>query len=87
MPGYQRFDSMAVDSEGNIWVGTLVTGVVTVISPNGVVIDEIKFPDTHVTNLCFGGSDLRTVYVTLAQTGRLAMLRWPVPGLALNFTA
>ena len=37
------------------------------------------------TNICFGGTDLRTVYITLSGTGRLVSATWPHPGLALNY--
>jgi len=43
--------------------------------------------DEMVTNLCFGGEDLLTAYVTLGGTGRLIRCRWPQPGLALEFSA
>ena len=33
LPGYQRFDSLALDAEGNICVATLVTGCITVVAP------------------------------------------------------
>jgi gluconolactonase len=91
LPGHQAFDSLAVDSEGNICVGTLVTGCLTVISPDGRGVIQYRLPDgmedAMVTNVCFGGADLRTVYVTLAESGRLVRGRWPVPGLPLAFSA
>lgn len=84
LPGYQRFDSMAVDAEGNICVATLMSGCVTVISPAGAVLRQVKMPDCYVTNICFGGPQLRTAYITLAETGRLASMPWSEAGLALN---
>ena len=42
-------------------------------------------PDPLTTNVCFGGDDLRTAYVTLSATGRLVSTTWPVPGLPLAF--
>lgn len=84
--GYQRFDSLAVDAEGNICVATLVTGAVTVIAPHGEVIRQVRFPDPHTTNICFGGADLRTAYVTLSGTGQLVALDWDgPPGLRLTY--
>jgi len=85
LPGYQRLDSLAIDSDGNICVGTLITGVVTVISPEGRVLRTVAMPDTHVTNICFGGADMSTAYITLSGTGQLAATRWPTPGLPLHF--
>lgn len=85
LPGMQLFDSLAVDSEGNVVVGTLVTGALTVISPAGEVLDQVLLGDPMVTNVCFGGDDLRTAYATLSATGRLVSLEWPRPGLRLNY--
>lgn len=85
LPDFQRLDSMAVDAEGNLCVGTLTSGRVTVFAPDGRVLRQVALPDPVVTNICFGGPDLRTAYVTLSGTGRLVAMRWPVPGLALPY--
>jgi gluconolactonase len=85
LPGYQLFDSLGVDSAGNVVVGTLVTGALTVIAPDGEVVDQVSFPDPMVTNVCFGGDDLCTAYVTLSATGKLVSTPWPRPGLALAY--
>ncbi|HSU06509.1 MAG TPA: SMP-30/gluconolactonase/LRE family protein [Acetobacteraceae bacterium] len=85
LPGYQRFDSLAVQADGAICVATLVTGCITVIAPDGRVVRQAKMPDTHPTNICFGGPDLRTAYVSLSETGRLGAVEWPDAGLRLNF--
>jgi gluconolactonase len=87
LPGFQRFDSLAVEASGNICVATLVTGHITVISPMGQVVRQVKMPDVYPTNICFGGADLRTAYITLSATGQLAAMEWPEPGLRLNFIA
>jgi gluconolactonase len=86
LPGFQRFDSLAVTAEGNVCVATLVTGAITEIAPTGEVVRTVNMPERYPTNICFGGSDLRTAYVTLSGTGRLAKLEWPAPGLRLNFS-
>jgi gluconolactonase len=85
LPGFQRFDSLAVTAAGNICVATLVAGCITVISPRGEVLRQVKMPDVYPTNICFGGPDLRTAYVTLSAGGQLAAMPWPEPGLRLNF--
>ena len=84
-PGLTGFDSMAVDSAGNVCQATLIKGGVTVISPDGELVDFIPLPDPFVTNICFGGDDLRSAYITLAGTGRLIKMEWPRPGLVLNY--
>ncbi len=85
LPGFQRFDSLALEASGNICVATLTTGYITVISPAGQVVRQVKMPDVYPTNICFGGIDLRTAYITLSASGRLAAMPWPEPGLKLNF--
>ena len=84
MGGYQRFDSLAVQADGRICVATLVNGGVTVISPDGRHVEHHPFPDPMTTNICFGGPDLKTAYVTLSWTGRLVAADWPTPGLRLH---
>ncbi len=82
--GYQRFDSLAVDSAGNICVATLINGGITVFSPDGRIVRHVPMPDPMTTNICFGGPDLRTAYVTLSGSGRLVAFEWERPGLRLN---
>ena len=85
LPGMQLFDSLGIDDEGNVVVATLVTGALTVISPAGEVLDQVLTGDPMTTNVCWGGADLRTAYVTCSGTGRLISVPWPRPGLKLNF--
>jgi gluconolactonase len=90
LPGDQRFDSLAVTADGHVCIGTLITGCITVASPDGDVEQWCLPPglEDHLpTNICFGGPDRRTAYITLAATGRLVACPWPVPGLALAFEA
>jgi gluconolactonase len=83
LPGLQLLDSLAVDGAGNVCVATLVNGGVSVISPDGDLVAHVPTGDLLTTNICFGGDDLRTAYITLSGTGRLVSTRWPVDGLAL----
>lgn len=85
LPGHQLFDSLAMDSAGNVCVATIHNGGITSISPDGSEIVHYAMPDFLTTNICFGGPDLRTSYVTLSSTGQLVKFEWPRPGLALNF--
>lgn len=43
----------------------------------------VKMPERMPTNICFGGPDMRTAYVTLSLTGKLVSLPWDEPGLVL----
>jgi gluconolactonase len=85
LPGLQLLDSMAVDVAGNVCVATLVNGGITVIAPDGEVLEHVSTGDPLTTNLCFGGRERRTAFVTLSSTGRLVALEWPRPGLELAF--
>ena len=85
VPGFQLFDSLAVDSGGNVCVATIINGGITVVSPDGSKVDHVPLPDPLTTNICFGGSDLTTAYATLSGTGKLVSMKWPRPGLKLNF--
>lgn len=71
LPGHQRLDSLAVDDAGNIHVATLSTGAISVVSPDGVLLEQIMTGDPMTTNVCFGGPDRRTAYATLSGRGQL----------------
>ena len=58
---------------------------VAVFSPAGELLRQVSMADHFTTNICFGGPDMRTAYVTLSGTGMLAAMDWPEPGLRLNY--
>lgn len=78
------FDSLAVQANGDVCVATILNGGVTTITPAGASTHE-ALPDPLVTNIAFGGADMRDAYITLSGTGQLVKVRWPEPGLKLNF--
>lgn len=84
-PGFQLLDSLAVDGDGNVCVATLVNGGVTVISPKGELVDFFATGDPLTTNVCFGGPDLKTAYVTVSGTGKLLKMPWKCAGAKLNY--
>lgn len=81
--GYQRFDSIAVEANGNICVASLVNGGVSVFSPDGGLLEFYEAPEPYCTNIAFGGPDMKTAYITLSGYGRLVAVDWPRPGLPL----
>jgi len=87
LPGFQRFDSLALTASGDVCVATLMTGCITQIAPDGRVVRTQATPDIYTTNICFGGPDLRTAWITLSGIGQLARMQWPEPGLRLNYQA
>jgi gluconolactonase len=84
-PGFQLLDSLAVDGDGNVCVATLVNGGVTVISPGGELVDFVPVDDILTTNVCFGGPDLQTAYITSSGRGLLLSTPWPRPGAPLRY--
>ena len=83
LPGLQLLDSLAVDADGWVAVGTLIAGAVTSIAPDGSAVAQAATGDPYTTNLCVGGPDMRSAFVTLSGTGRLVSMEWPRRGLRL----
>ena len=86
LPGYQLLDSLAVEAGGKVCVATIINGGITAFDPDGST-EHYPFPDLITTNICFGGDDMRTAWVTCSSTGKLFKARWPRSGLKLNFNA
>jgi len=84
LPGYQRFDSMALEENGNICVATLVNGGISVFAPGGELLEFHEAPEGYCTNICFGGEDRQTAFITLSGYGQLLAVPWPRPGLKLH---
>jgi gluconolactonase len=84
-PGPVGFDSLAVTDAGNICVGTLYDGGISTITPDGGVSKFSIKDENYVTNIAFGGPDMRAAYITLSQSGQLVKIHWDEPGLRLNF--
>jgi gluconolactonase len=83
-------DGLSVDSAGNVWVAAPYEGAVQIYTPGGELTGEVKVPVPMVTSLCFGGDDLRDVFIVSGSenldTERGAGIyrtRSEVPGLAL----
>jgi gluconolactonase len=85
--GFQRFDSMALEEDGNICVATLVSGGISVFAPEGGMIEYHEAPERYSTNIAFGGADMRTAFITLSGVGQLIAVDWPRPGLKLPHQA
>lgn len=83
-PGHVMFDSLAVTEAGNVCVGTLREGGITTISSAGET-RFAPFDDRYVTNIAFGGEDMRDAYLTFSTRGLLVKVRWDEPGLRLHF--
>ena len=76
------FDGMRCDVEGNLWITRYGKGTVVKLSPKGDVLQEVGVLGDKPSNLCFGGPDGKTVYVTEVTKQRLVQFRVDRPGLA-----
>lgn len=74
-------DGMRCDVDGNLYITRHGKGTVVVVTPTGKVLREIDVLGKLPTNICFGGTDGRTAYVTEAEQGRLVQFRTDRPGL------
>jgi gluconolactonase len=83
--GYKFFDSLAMEASGNICVATIGECGISVISPEGELVEFVATDDIFTTNICFGGADMMDAWICLSGTGRLAKTRWKRPGLKLEY--
>ena len=70
---------------GNICVATLVSACISVISPEGQLLEQVPTGDVVTTNICFGGADRKTATITLSGKGHAIEMPWARPGLALSY--
>jgi sugar lactone lactonase YvrE len=93
-----RPDGAAVDVEGCYWIAMFEGQRLLRFSPSGQLLREVILPTTCPTMPCFGGSDLKTIYLTTARYNRPAdelraqphagcvlALDVDVPGLPVHF--
>jgi sugar lactone lactonase YvrE len=95
-----RPDGAAMDAEGCYWVAMFEGQRLLRLSPEGAIVREVALPVRCPTMPCFGGADLKTLYITTAREKRPAAeliaqpfagcvlaLEVDVPGLPVNFAA
>lgn len=73
-------DGMRTDVKGNLYIARYAAGVVAVVSPDGTLLREVKLKGQKPTNVAFGGTDGRTVFVTLQDRGAIEAFRAEHPG-------
>jgi gluconolactonase len=76
------FDGMRCDVDGSLYITRYGKGTVVKVSPEGKVVREVDVLGARPSNLCFGGPDGCTVYVTEVEHRRLVRFRVDRPGLA-----
>lgn len=81
------FDGLCIDGAGHVCASNLEASGVSIIAPDGTLVGTVTVPeyDSYVTNICFGGPEGRTAYITSAGRGALYATEWAYPGLRLNF--
>lgn len=62
-------DGLALAADGSLWLAVAHAGQVLVFEGDGRLRRRIEFPVPMVTSLCFGGPDLRTLYVVTGSEG------------------
>lgn len=67
-----RPDGASIDADGNYWCAMFEGARLLQLSPTGEVLRDIRLPVRCPTMPCFGGDDLRTLYVTTAGANRPA---------------
>ncbi len=87
-PGYGgRPDGAAMDAEGHYWCAMYEGGRLLRLAPDGCIVAEFELPARCPTMPCFGGPDLRTLYVTTARKDRPADELAAFPHSGCVFTA
>ena len=93
-----RPDGAAVDTQGSYWVALFEGRRIAQFAPDGGLLAEIPVPMQCPTAVCFGGEDLKTLFVTSAShhrsakeleafplSGAVLSMRVEVAGLPVNF--
>lgn len=76
------FDGMRCDVDGNLYITRHGKGTVVKLSPEGEILQEIDVLGSKPSNICFGGPDRMTAYVTEMEYGRVVQFRVDRPGIA-----
>ena len=82
-------DGLAVDTEGGVWVALHGGWGLRRYSPDGELAAIVELPVARVTSCCFGGEDLRDLYVTTRREGLRAseLAAQPLAGALLRLDA
>jgi sugar lactone lactonase YvrE len=69
-PGDGFPDGMTTDAQGRLWIAHWGSACVTCHDPHSAEeLARIALPTSHITNCVFGGTDLRTLFISSARTG------------------
>lgn len=73
-------DGMRCDIKGNLYVTRYDKAEVVMVSPSGQILKTIKTKGSKVSNICFGGPNGKTAYITLQDRGCLEKFKVKYPG-------
>ncbi len=78
-------DGMAFDTDGNLYVATYRSGYVYVLDSAGRLIESIPSGGESPTNVCFGGDNFDTLFVSVDDLGEVVTIPAGAQGQRLNF--
>ena len=87
LPRYEgRPDGATVDAQGHYWVAMFEGAQLLRLAPSGEIVGSVPVPAQCPTMPCFGGDDLKTLFVTTARKGRPAaeIERLPASGTVIS---
>lgn len=77
-------DGLDFDQNGNLYIAHFGSGTLFILSPQGEILHQIKTPGRKPSNIEFGGSDLRTVYLTEDESNAVYLMHVNIPGHFLH---
>jgi sugar lactone lactonase YvrE len=83
-PGAGQPDGMTVDAEGRLIVAIFGGGALSRIDPETAFVERIQIPVRQPTSCAFGGPDLKTLFVTVANGRWPQDRRYPGPPPAMD---
>ena len=83
--GHGGGDGFCLDVDGRFYVASTIEHGIRVVDRDGTILDFLPIEGEGLTtNCCFGGDDLRTLFVTDALPGNLVAFEgMPTPGMPL----
>jgi len=73
-------DGMKCDRDGNLYITRYGKGTIAVLSPNGVLLKEILLTGKKCSNLVFGGTGGRIIFVTMQDRKMIEQFTNDIPG-------